>query len=87
MHSFLILPVAVVPEWTKVNVKTYPLSRFSKDGAYMLIDNAHPQSTYTKWLGPHASELEGILKAATPITIEEFSLLTRDPSSIWYGEE
>lgn len=85
MHDFLILPVSAVPEWTKQNVATYPLARFSNDGQFMLLDDAHPETTYRKWLGPNADQLDAVMSAATSVTNEEFKALEGDSESIWYS--
>jgi hypothetical protein len=87
MHNFLILPVSAVPEWTKQNVPTYPLARFSNDGQFMLLDDAHPETTYRKWLGPNADQLDAVMSAAVRVTAEEFNILENDPGSIWSGGE
>ena len=85
MHSFLILPVAAVPEWTKQNVPTYPQSRFSNDGQFMILDDAHPESTYMKWLGPNTAQLGAVMAATVSVTAEEIKKMARDPLSIWFS--
>jgi len=85
MHGFLIIPTSVIPEWTKQNVPTYRMGRFSNSGAYMLIDDAHPAATYAKWLGPNADQLPDILAAATSVSAAGFAALLADPSSDWYA--
>lgn len=87
MHNFLILPVSAVPEWTKQNVPTYPLARFSNDGQYLLLDDAHTPSTYARWLGPNVDQLDAVMSAAVRVTAEEIRQLTIDPASIWFGGE
>lgn len=84
-HGFLILPVAVIPEWTKQNVPTYPLGSFSNDGAEMLIDDAHPISTYQKWLGPNFHLLDSIMAASVKVTGDELKAMRADPQSAWYA--
>ena len=85
MHNFLILPVSAVPEWTKQNVPTYPLARFSNDGKFMLLDDAHPETTYRKWLGPNAEQLSAVMSEAVSVTAEEFKALSADPLSVWHS--
>lgn len=85
MHRFLILPVAVVPEWTKQNVPTYPQARFSNDGQYMILDDAHPETTYRKWLGPNADQLSSVMSAAVSVTADEFKELESDTGSVWFS--
>jgi hypothetical protein len=85
MHGFLIIPTSIIPEWTKKNVPTYHLGRFSNDGAFMLIDDAHPATTYAKWLGPNIAELDTIMDASSPVTAEQINILSLDPSSIWFS--
>lgn len=84
MKTYLAIPVEIIPDWTKQNVPTYSLGRFSNDGAYMLIDNAHPISTYEKWLGPNIGLLDSIIAASYSLAQEEFAALALDPQSIWY---
>lgn len=85
MKTYLAIPTSVIPEWTKQNIVTYPLGRFSNDTQFMLIDNAHPIGTYEKWLGPNFHLLESIVDASTVYTHEEILALSQDPESIWYG--
>lgn len=85
MKTYLAIPVAVIPDWTKKNVPTYPLGLFSNDGAYMLIDNAHPVSTYERWLGPNIALLDSIIAASTVYSHEEINALKLDQNSIWYA--
>jgi hypothetical protein len=85
MKTYLAIPVEIIPDWTKQNVPTYPLGRFSNDGAYMLIDNAHPISTYERWLGPNIGLLDSIIAASEVLTHDEIIALSNDPQSIWFG--
>lgn len=85
MHNFLMLPVSVIPEWTKQNVPTYNLGRFSNDGQFMLIDDAHPLSTYQKWLGPNINMLDSILAAAIRVTAAEFKNIEESQPDLWGG--
>lgn len=85
MHNFLILPVSAVPEWTKQNVPTYPLARFSNDGQFMLLDDAHPETTYRKWLGPNADQLSAVMSAAVRVTAEEFKIMMVNQQSPWHA--
>lgn len=84
MHKFLMIPVSVIPQWTKDNVPTYGAGMFSNDGQFMLIDDAHPETTYLRWLGPNADQLPAVLAAATRVTKSEFEQLLADPLSSWY---
>lgn len=86
MHTYLAIPVSVIPQWTKDNIPTYPLGYFSNDNAYMLIDNAHPVVTYQKWLGPNFDQLGNIISSSTIYTHEQMQELRADPLSIWYKE-
>ena len=86
MHGFLIIPTSIIPEWTKKNVPTYHMGRFSNDGAFMLIDDAHPEATYRKWLGPNIGALDGILAAAVSVTAEDFKALEASQPGLWGGE-
>ena len=85
MHNFLILPVSAVPEWTKQNVPTYQMARFSNDCQYMLLDDAHPEATYKKWLGPNADQLDAVMSAAVRVTAADFKQLATDAASIWFS--
>lgn len=85
MHNFLILPVSAVPEWTKQNVPTYQMARFSSDGQFMLLDDAHPEATYQKWLGPNFHLLDSIMVASIKVTSDEFKTMMTDPQSPWYA--
>ncbi len=85
MKTYLAIPVSIIPEWTKQNVPTYPLGRFSNDGQYMLIDNAHPLGTYERWLGPNIGLLDSIIAASTLLTHDEVVSLSADSGSIWHG--
>lgn len=87
MHNFLILPVSAVPEWTKQNVPTYPLARFSNDGQFILLDDAHPEATYRKWLGPNADQLGAVMSAAVRVTAEEFKALGASRPDLWGGSD
>lgn len=87
MHTYLAIPVSVIPQWTKDNIPTYPYGYFSNNNSYMLIDNAHPESTYFKWLGPNANLLPDILNASIVYSQEEINQLKEDPLSIWYREK
>jgi len=87
MKTYLAIPVSIIPDWTKRNVPTYPLGRFSNDGSCMLIDNAHPVSTYERWLGPNIGLLDSIIAASTLLTHDEVVSLSLDSNSIWYGGE
>lgn len=87
MHDFLILPVSAVPEWTKQNVPTYPLARFSNDGQFILLDDAHPESTYQKWLGPNADQLGAVMSTAVRVTAEEFRAMEVSQPGLWGGAE
>lgn len=84
MHKFLIISVSLIPEWTKTNVPTYPFGRFSTNGEFLLLDDAHPESTYLKWLGPNADQLPIILQSAVTVTRDEFRQMLIDPQSVWY---
>jgi len=84
VKTYLAIPVAVIPDWTKQNIPTYPLGLFSNDGAYMLIDNAHPLSTYEKWLGPNIALLDSIIAASTVYSHDEINELKLQPDSIWF---
>lgn len=84
MKTYLAIPVSVIPDWTKQNIPTYPLGLFSNDGAYMLIDNAHPISTYEKWLGPNIALLDSIIAASTVYSHDDISTLKSDVNSIWF---
>lgn len=89
MHNFLMIPVSVIPQWTKDNVPTYSAGMFSNDGQFMLIDDAHPETTYLRWLGPNADQLPAVLAASTSITVLEIKQMSADPQSIWFtgGDE
>ena len=83
MKYYLAIPVEIIPQWTKDNIPTYPLGRFSNDGEYMLIDDAHPLTTYQKWLGPNFSELESIISQSVRLSEPEILELINDPTSLW----
>ena len=85
MHGFLILPVSAVPEWTKQNVPTYQMARFSDDCQYMLLDDAHTPNTYARWLGPNVDQLESVMSAAVRVTAADFKQLASDAASIWFS--
>lgn len=84
MHTFLVVPLSLVPEWTKQNVPNFDMAVRSNDGLYLLIDNAHPESTYLKWLGPNKDTLLSMLQASTVVSYEELVQLRTDPDSIWF---
>lgn len=84
MHKFIVIPTAVIPQWTKDNVPTYSLGCFSNDGGLMLIDDAHTIDTYQKWLGPNFNLLDSIMAASQKVTAEELASLRSDPQSVWY---
>lgn len=50
----------------------------------MLIDNAHPVSTYEKWLGPNIAQLDSIIAASTVYSHDEINALKLQPDSIWF---
>lgn len=83
-HSFLAIPVSIIPEWTKINVPTYNLGCFSNDFSMMLIDNAHTEQTYKRWLGPNFEQLPNIMANSTELTHEQLIQLQNDSNSIWY---
>jgi hypothetical protein len=84
-HTFLIIPLDQVPDWTKENVPSFWLGRFSNDNRYMVIDNAHPDVVYEKWLGPNKDILPALKASCTVLTKEEFLQVTLDPESEWYA--
>lgn len=84
MHSFLVVPLSLVPLWTQQNVPKFDMVVRSNDGLYLLLDNAHPESTFLKWLGPNADTLPSMLAASTIITHDELLLYRQDPNSIWF---
>lgn len=84
-HSFLVVPTALLPDWTKQNVPFYDLAVFSNDGQFVLMDNAHPVSTYQKWLGPNFHLFDSIMEASVVLTAEEIRALRAEPGSVWYG--
>lgn len=86
MHSFLVVPLSLVPQWTQQNVPFFDMVMRSNDGLYLLLDNAHPESTFRKWLGPNADTLPSMLASSTIVTHEELLLYRRDPESIWFLE-
>lgn len=85
MHGFLMVPTALIPQWTKDNVPNYSLGLFSNDNSLMLIDDAHPVNTYQKWLGPNFHMLETIMAASVSVTAEQFQAMCVDPLSVWYA--
>lgn len=89
-HSYLIIKTEWVPEWTKQNVPTYPLARFNNDGTEIIIDDAHPTSTFLKWLG-HADDAEStlnfMLENSIKVGKEEFLYMQKDPLSSWHVQE
>lgn len=91
LHNFLIIETALIPQWTRDNVPGYAYGCFSNDGKYILIDNAHPLSTYYTWLGqsPDVDNiLQQLLLDSTAISEQEILDFRKDPASIWYfGEE
>lgn len=84
-HSFLVVPTALLPDWTKQNVPFYDLAVFSNDGQFVLMDNAHPVSTYQKWLGPNFHLFDSIMAASTVVTTDEIKAMRTDPGSAWYA--
>ena len=82
--KFLAIPTDHIPQWTKYNVPTYALGYFSNDGSYLLIDDAHPVSTYEKWLGPNKDILQELLSKSIRYSKEEIEVLLMDSTSIWY---
>lgn len=85
-HSFLVVPTALIPEWTKQNVPFYDLAVFSNDGRFLLMDDAHPVTTYQKWLGPNFHLFDSLLAASEVVTAEQFKAMRDDPASVWYAE-
>lgn len=85
-HSFLAIPVSIIPDWTKQNVPTYSMGYFSNDGSLMLIDNAHTEGTYKRWLGPNFNQLPNIIANSTELSYEQLLQLQNDNNSIWYIE-
>lgn len=87
-HGYLIIKTEWVPDWTKQNVPTYSLARFNKDGSKILLDNAHPVSTFLKWLGqcddPDGT-LQFMLMNSEHVTPEQFYAMQTDPLSEWYA--
>ena len=83
-HSFLAIPVNIIPEWTKQNVPTYGMGYFSNDNQFMLIDNAHTDVTYARWLGPNFDQLPNIIANSTELAYEQLLQLQNDSDSIWY---
>lgn len=88
-HSYLIIRTEWVPDWTKQNVPTYPLARFNNDGSKIIIDNAHPVSTFLRWLGqcpdPDGA-LQFMLMNSEHVTPEKFREMQSDPDSEWFLE-
>lgn len=85
MHDFLIVPTTLIPEWSKQNTPFYNLAPFSNDGLFILMDDAHPISTYQKWLGPNFDQYEAIMAASVRVTAEEFKAMRDDQQSAWYA--
>ena len=88
-HGYLIIKTEWVPEWTKQNAPTYSLARFNNDGTKMIIDNAHPISTFLKWLGecedPDGT-LQFMLFNSEFVTADNFYLTQSSPLSEWHSE-
>lgn len=85
MHDFLIVPTALIPEWTKQNVPFYSFAPTSNDGLFILMDDAHPISTYQKWLGPNFDQYESIMAACARVTADEFKAMRANLQSAWYA--
>lgn len=91
MHSFLSIPVSAIPEETKNNMPTYDKGYFSNDGSQLLIDDAHPDETFAKWLGMISDEqgcaekIAYIRSLSTPYSKEQFQEELNNPESIWYS--
>lgn len=85
MHGFLMIPTALIPQWTKDNVPNYSLGLFSNDNSMMMIDDAHPVSTYQKWLGPNFHMYDQFRAMCQVVTAEEFKAMRADPLSVWYA--
>ena len=87
-HSYLIIKVEWIPEWTKNNVPTYPLARFNNDGTKMILDNAHPVSTFLRWLGecedPEGT-LQFMLQNSEHVTKDKFYSMQNNPLSEWHA--
>ena len=85
MHNYLIVPTSIIPEYSKKNVPFYDMGRFSNDGAYLLMDDAHPIATMQKWLGPNFAMYDEFRAMCQSVTAEEVKEMSQDPNSIWYG--
>ena len=87
-HSYLVIKTDWIPEWTKTNVPTYSNARFNKDGTKLLLDNAHPISTFLKWVGnteEAEEQLQFMLLNSDCISSEELYSLSNNPESEWYN--
>jgi hypothetical protein len=85
MHNYLIVPTSIIPEYSKNNVPFYDMGRFSNDGTYLLMDDAHPLTTMQKWLGPNFAMYDEFRAMCQSVTAEEFAAMQNDSSSVWYA--
>lgn len=95
MHNFLAINVNWIPTATKANIPTYHLGSFSNDDKFLLIDDAHPRSTFESWLQwgvegtstPAISTdelIDYIIENAVRYTKAEIIAGRQEPQSIWY---
>lgn len=84
MDSYIIIPVSLIPEWTKTNVKTYPFCRFSLSRSSIIVDDAHTDDLYLMWLNGDTEQYALIKQNSTYVTIDEFREMEKDPLSDWY---
>ena len=102
-HSFLAIPVALIPDSVKVLNDKYDCGVFSSDGVYRLLTGyrideegnkvlAHDPNLLMYWLrgepeNMRESIIANMLSNATEHTAVEMAAMQRDSNSIWYREE
>jgi hypothetical protein len=57
--------------------------RFSLNNEYLVIDNAHTDDVYEKWLGPHAADLPLLKLNSEVVCKEDFLARVEAEGSIW----
>ena len=97
MHTFLAIPVDIIPPSVAGGVPTFTKARKSNDGSFMLLDGfrggalVHPDKTLNAWLRGEPEEhraaiIQGIIQQSTEYTYDQIKSMESDPASIWYVE-
>lgn len=97
MHTFLAIPIDIIPPSVAGNVPTFNRARKSNDGNVMLIDGfrnghlVHSKETLGVWLQGEEEKtrpftIQSIISRSTEYTYDQIKAMESDPASIWYVE-